>query len=413
MKYQQALEYIHSMPKFTRGTANDALKILLNHLGNPEKKLKFIHIAGTNGKGSTAFMLAEILKCEGYKTGLFTSPYIEKFNERIQVNNENIPDDSLAIIITQIKNVLDLYEISIPEFALITAAAMLWFSQNSCDFVILETGLGGRLDSTNIIESPIVSVITAIGLDHTQYLGSTIEEIAAEKCGIIKKNCPTVVYPIQEPSVFDIISKDAKSKSSELYIADMPEINKNKTVTISGKTYFLSLKGEFQAYNAAVVIKVIEVLNENGFIISERSIENGLKNAANPARFEWFGKRIVLDGAHNPQAVKALCSELKGLNKPIIFCVAMMEDKDCSECAEIISKTADKIILTQIEMPRCSSAENLAEIFKRYTNELYINTSPKDALDDAVRIASKDSIICICGSLYFAGQIRSFLHKFT
>lgn len=413
MNYEQALEYIHSMPRFTRGTANETLKNLLSHLGNPEKKLKFIHIAGTNGKGSTAFMIAEILKNSEYKTGLFISPYIERFNERIQINNETIPDDSLAEIVSQIKKVIDASGISIPEFALNTCIALCWFYQNNCDIVVLETGLGGRLDSTNIIENPLVSVITAIGLDHTMYLGNTIEEITLEKCGIIKENSPVVVYPIQKESVFDIIRQDAKLKNSELYIADVPKITDNGTVIISDKSYTLGLKGDFQAYNAATVIKTIEIIRKYGYSISDYDIYSGLKKASNPARFESFGTRIILDGAHNPQAIIALCDALKKLNKPVYFCIAMMEDKDCAESAEIISANSDGIIITQLDMPRCCNADKLAGYFKKYTDKVHINVNPAEAIEDALKIAPPDSIICICGSMYLAGKIRSYLHKFT
>ncbi|MGN1092497.1 MAG: bifunctional folylpolyglutamate synthase/dihydrofolate synthase, partial [Monoglobaceae bacterium] len=188
MDYRESLNYIHKTPKFARVLGNDMLKKLLFHLGDPQKNLKFIHIAGTNGKGSYAVMMAEILKNSGYRVGLYTSPYIERFNERIQINGGQISDEALAEAATLVKQVIETNDAPVSEFALDTAIAFYYFNKHNCDIIVLETGLGGRIDATNVIDTAVLSVIMSIGYDHTQYLGNTIEEITYEKCGIIKPN---------------------------------------------------------------------------------------------------------------------------------------------------------------------------------------------------------------------------------
>ena len=218
MNYTETINYIHNTPKFSRVLGNDLLRKLLDKLGNPQKDLKFIHIAGTNGKGSAAIMLAQILTLSGYKTGLFTSPYIEVFNERIKVDGEIIDNKSLAEITTKIRNTIETYDTPVSEFALDTAIAFEYFKKQNCDIVVLETGLGGRLDATNVIDNAILTILMSIGLDHTQYLGETIEEITAEKCGIIKENNKVIVYPIQETGAKCVIEKFCKAIIRPLYL---------------------------------------------------------------------------------------------------------------------------------------------------------------------------------------------------
>ncbi len=403
MNYQEAIQYIHQTPKFSRELGNRLLEKLLRLCGNPEQNLQCIHIAGTNGKGSTAVMLSRILEEAGYRVGLFTSPYIERFNERIQVNGTPIPDDALAKIITTLRELIETHDAPVSEFALDTAAAFLWFQQQNVDFVVLETGLGGRLDATNVISKSLVSVITNIGLDHTQYLGNTLEEIATEKCGIIKEGSPVVVYPVQDETVFATIQKCADPKKAEVFVADLPW---------KGKAYSLGLQGEFQIYNAATVLKVIDILRDSGISVSETAVEEGLKNAHNPARFERFGEQIILDGAHNPQAMQALCQTLQTLEKPLYFCTAMMEDKDYLSCVKILKNYAKGVVVTEIPMPRCCSKELLRETFSNQgVEEVVAVQSPKDAVETALTMAGTNGIVCVCGSLYLAGELRPYLKK--
>ncbi|MBQ6569749.1 MAG: bifunctional folylpolyglutamate synthase/dihydrofolate synthase, partial [Clostridia bacterium] len=245
MNYEETINYIHSIPKFRRPLGNENLARLLGLLGNPQKKLRFVHIAGTNGKGSAAAMTAEILKRAGYKTGLFTSPFIEVFNERICVCGKNIPDNLLIEYTERVKNIMETSGALVSEFAFVTAVAFLYFYEQKCDFVVLEVGMGGSLDATNVIDNSVVSVIMKIALDHTQYLGDTIEEITVEKCGIIKQGGTVIAYP-NEKKTLDIIRAYAQEKHAELKIADVRK----------AEGYELSLKGAYQPYNAAVVLEI-------------------------------------------------------------------------------------------------------------------------------------------------------------
>lgn len=387
MNYNETLKYINNTPKFSKILGNDDLKKLLNNLGNPQDSLRFIHIAGTNGKGSTASMTASILKSAGYKTGLYTSPFIEVFNERIRINGENIPDSELAEIATQVKNEIDCLGIEISVFAQITAMAFIYYAQENCDYVVLETGLGGRLDATNVIKNPAVCVITKIGLDHTEYLGDTIEKITAEKCGIIKKGTPVVTTVCQLPEALSAIQSFCKRSDSPLIVAD------------AVCDYELSLKGDYQKENAAVAVQIAKLLN-----IPDDTIKEGLLNTRWIARFEYLRDNLILDGAHNPDGVSSLISSLKSLQKRVILVVAMMEDKDYSKSAKMLDEFTKSVIVTQINIPRCISAEKLA---KEFTSPK-IEPDCKKAVETALSLANDGEVVCVCGSLYLAGEVRQY-----
>ncbi len=387
MDYNETLKYINNTPKFSKILGNDDLKKLLKKLGNPQDKLCFIHVAGTNGKGSVCAMTASILQAAGYKTGLYTSPFIEVFNERIQVGGENISDSDLAKVATEVKATIDSLGIEISVFAQITAMAFLYFSREDCDYVVLETGLGGRLDASNVITTPKACAITKIGLDHTEYLGDTIEKIAAEKCGIIKNGVPVVTCKNQPDTALFVIKSECEKKGSPLFIAD------------ASCNYKLSLKGDYQKYNAAVAVKLAQLLD-----ISENHIKRGLLNTYWIARFEYLKDNLILDGGHNPDGVSALISALSELKKPVIFVVAMMQDKDYKESAELINGFAKKVITTELDMPRCISAGELAGEFT--AAEPIKNCV--DAVSKALSICQKDELVCVCGSLYLAGQVRPY-----
>lgn len=407
MNYEQSINYIHSIPKFRRPLGNANLEKLLNHLGNPQKNLKFIHIAGTNGKGSTAAMTAEILKKSGLKTGLFTSPYLEVFNERIRINGENIADNDLAEYVTKVKNRMEENNALVSEFAFITAVSFLYFYEKQCDIVVLEVGMGGKLDATNVIDSSLVSVICKIGLDHTQYLGNTIEEIAKEKCGIMRDGGTTVSYPNND--VKNIIEEYAKSKNISLTFADKSEPTENGFI-YKNKEYPLSLKGTYQPQNAAVVIEIINALNKQGFDITDEDISYGLSHTLWPARFEFVSDRIVIDGGHNIDGIKALKKSLLSLNRDIVLVIAMMEDKDYETCIREITPIAKAVFATQLDMPRCLSSKKISDIVTCMNIPVFANNNPNDALQKALDF-SDNSIVCVCGSLYLAGEIKNFFHK--
>ena len=385
MNYRETLKYINDTPKFSKILGNDDLKKLLAKLGNPQGKLQFIHVAGTNGKGSVSAMLASILRASGKKCGLYTSPFIEVFNERIQVEGENIKDDDLARIATRVKKEIDALGVEISVFAQITAMAFLYFAEQNCDIIVLETGLGGRLDATNVIASPTLAIITKIGLDHTEYLGETIEKIAEEKCGIIKAGTRVITTSCQEKSVLSVIENTCKSLSVPIYVSEPTN------------DYSLSLSGEYQKENAGIAVCGAKALG-----ISDEHIKTGLLNTKWIARFEYLRDNLILDGGHNPDGVRALISSLKVLNKPVTFVVAMMQDKDVQETSALIRDFAKDVIVTEVKMPRCMQAEKLALLFPDSEAEKDSVLAVKKALSKV----PEDELICVCGSLYLAGEIR-------
>lgn len=403
MNYNETIEYIHSTPKFARTLGNELLLKLLNKLNNPQDKLNFIHIAGTNGKGSCAVMLAEILKGNGYHVGLFTSPYITCFNERIRIDGEEIPNDKLSQITTRIRKTIEKYDTPVSEFALDTAIAFEYFTEEKCDIVVLETGLGGRLDATNVIKVPLITVLMSIGFDHMQYLGDTIEEITAEKCGIIKENRPVIVYPCMNDNAVSVIKRFCAEKNAPYIQADMPRKSSGGFI-YNKKEYELSLGGDFQIYNAATVLKAVEVLNGLGLSIKDAAVFSGLKSAKNPARFEMLECGLIIDGAHNRPASAALCETLKALNKPICLCIAMMSDKDVSGVVSEFSKLSPCVIATEISMPRCAPAERISAEFYKHGISALIKKDPINAA--RLALSHDDKIPVVCGSLYLAAEIR-------
>lgn len=401
MNYKETIEYIHEIPKFRRPLGNAQLERLLDAAGNPQDKLKYIHLAGTNGKGSTAAMLSKMLQLQGYKTGLFTSPFIEVFNERIQINGQNIPDEDLAVCATMMRSLMEENEAYVSEFAFITAVAFMYFARCGCDYVVLETGMGGRLDATNIVKNTVLSVLTSISLDHMQFLGDTIEEIAQEKCGIIKRGMPVVSYP--NAAVKDIIEASAKENGSELIFASDPELTENGFI-YKKKVYQLGLKGAYQPKNAAVAVEAAKMLNKYGVVISEENIKKALETASWMVRYEFIRENLVIDGGHNIDGVRELRKSLENEGKKIYLVMAMMEDKSFDECIAEISRCAARVYCTQIDMPRCAKASEIAAVVK--SAEVRIIENPIDAVKLALSEAGENTLVCVCGSLYLAGEIR-------
>lgn len=402
MNYNETIEYIHSTPKFSRVLGNDLLRVLLDKLGNPHMGLKYVHIAGTNGKGSTAVMIASILQKAGYKTGLFTSPYIERFNERIKVDGVDIADEELAKITTDVRNIIEEYNCPVSEFALDTAIAFQYFGKTECDIVVLETGLGGRLDATNVIKENEVAVITSVSLDHTQYLGDTIEEITSEKAEIIKPDSDVVLYCDNIDSVKKIIEEKCNCVNSKLHLSQKPEMRYGCLI-YEGIGINIPLAGKYQHSNAMTAIKVAEVLRSKGYEISDMNIYEGISDTSWPVRFEYIKDNLIIDGAHNPDAIEKLTDELINLGVPVLPVIAMMSDKAVSECVEIISQKFDSVIVTEIDMPRCMSAEELSELFKEHD---VFATAIKDSKEAVKSALETDKTVCVFGSLYLAGEVR-------
>ncbi len=392
MDYLNALDYVHRIPRFVRPLGNEKLGGLLRLLGDPQDDLKFIHVAGTNGKGSVCAMTAEILKNAGYKTGLFTSPFIEVFNERIRINGEMIENDTLADYITRVAEVMETNDLGVSEFAFITAVAFLYFKDMECEVVVLETGMGGRLDATNIITTPICCALTSISLDHTAYLGDTLEEIAKEKCGIIKKGVPVVTAPNE--AVIDIIKAEAEKMNSPLIIAEKSPV------------YPVALKGEYQKENTAVATEIINVLINSGFGISEENIRCGFKNVKWQGRYEFITPDIIIDGGHNPDGVRMLKKSLIKEGRDITLVIGMCADKDYIECIRDLAPVAKRVIATELKMDRALKAEEIKAQCTGVPCE--IERDVKMAIEKAI---ATGNLVCICGSLYLAGEARGVLRR--
>lgn len=384
----------------------DCEKELLSLLGNPQDKLRFIHVAGTNGKGSFCSMMSSVLQKQGYKVGLYTSPYIVVFNDRIRVNGLPIAEDDINDLFLRVRQKADTMKTPPSSFDFITAAAFLWFYETKCDVVVLEVGLGGRYDSTNVIKNSLLSVITGIAFDHTEILGDTIEKIAWEKAGIIKENCPAL-YGGNNEKALAVIEKECEEKHSELTVKN-PDLLKILSTTLDGtefefdgKEYFIRLLGLYQPANAATVLAAIDVLRKHGFEISETAVKDGLSSAVWQARFEKIADEpvVLYDGGHNPQGVRAAVESVRAYfrDKKINLLVGILADKAHGEMAEELAKIADRVICIAPPSPRALPAEALAEEFC----EAGANARAANSIKEGVKIAlSYKKPVLVIGSLY-------------
>lgn len=420
MTYEEALSYIHSVvwkgsrPGLTRITE------LLNLLGNPQKKLRFIHIAGTNGKGSTSAMTESILRAAGYRTGLFVSPYIKSFNERIALCGQPISDEALAEFTARVRPFADSMADTPTEFELITAIGLLYFAAMDCDVVVLETGMGGRLDSTNVIENPLATVITGIALDHTEYLGDTVEKIAAEKAGIIKKGAP-MVWGGHDPAARRVIA-DAAARAGVPFIAaeDTPmtvhTYGLDYTVCSWGryKHLELALLGTYQPGNLATVLALFEVLATKGITVSEAAVREGLRHVCWRGRFEKLcdNPLIISDGAHNPEGIAAAVSAIRQYfpEGKVLFLNAVMADKDYHGMIAALAPLADTVFTLTPDNPRALSAEALAAAWGEKGVRAYAFDTPHAAVSAAVAAARARHLpLFSLGSLYMYREVTEAL----
>ena len=423
MNVREAIDYIHSTYQFGSKLGLDNITQLLSYMGNPQDRLKYIHVAGTNGKGSTSTMIYSILRAQGYKTGLYTSPYLEVFNERIQINGVNIDDASLAEIVSFVKTHVDrmLREgFSHPtEFEVVTAVAFEYYARSKVDFVVLEVGLGGRLDSTNVIKKPLVSVITPVDLDHVEYLGETLDKVAYEKAGIIKADSVCVVHP-QAPEAMEVIDTRCQMLGTRLVVAPCQEAQ-IQCATLEGtvfklfdNAYCLKLIGGYQVNNAVVALTVAEALREAYDIeISDNAIRDGLAAARWPGRLEVMSQQplVMIDGAHNFHGASGLATAVKRLmpEKRIIAVVGILGDKDISGMLSVMMPLLDTVIATEPSNPRKMSAEGLAERMAAYGKNVLVEPAIPEALNRAFEQAGPEDAVLCFGSLYMIGEARTLL----
>ena len=419
MTYEEALTYIHSVNWQGSKLGLERTRELLEKLGNPEKKLKFVHIAGTNGKGSTAAMLAAILTESGYRTGLYTSPYIDRFNERMQVNGEQIPDQELAELTEYILPYARAMEDAPTEFELVTALAMVWFARRRCEVVVLEVGMGGELDSTNVIDVPEIAIITAMGLDHVAELGPTMTDIARAKAGIIKPGGSVILYG-GNPEADRVFEQVCAEKNAALYYPDFSKIIP-KEFDLSGQCFTyqywtdvrIPLVGEYQMKNAAVVLETVKVLRSKGWKLDGEPVRRGLLATRWPARFEVLRRDpvFIVDGGHNPHGIQATAESLRRLfpGKKFTFVTGVMADKDVESILGLIVPLAEQFFAVRPNNPRAMAAEELASRIEKLGVRATACASVADGVAKAVAAEGPDGVACALGSLYMSGEVRACL----
>ena len=440
MDLQEALEFIGSVSWKGSVPGLERITELMHRLGDPQDGLRFVHVGGTNGKGSVAAFLSHILKEAGYRTGLFISPFIEVFNERMQVDNEYISDEELAEITAYVKPFAEQMEDVPTEFELNTAIGFVYFSRHACDIVVLEVGMGGEFDATNVISCPEVAVITSIGLDHTEYLGDTIEEIAATKAGIIKPGCAVVLYreSAAEPgSEADpaqmVIKKRCEEQGARLYLSEPEKLTRIRS-GLDGQCFLseygeleITLPAQYQRYNLAVALAAVQALKDAGYSISSEDIRQGVRETTWPGRFEILHRSPVflVDGAHNPHgmraAVKSLADTFPG--KKLILIFGVLADKDYDAMLELVLPFAGVVLCVTPDNPRALKASDLAAKIQEHAArggstagglpavQVKAMDSIASAIDEAFCIAGPEDVICAIGSLYMISDVRSLMKR--
>lgn len=425
--YMKAIEEIHSMPRFSDKPSLERIKRLLECLGNPQDNLKFIHVAGTNGKGSVCVMLEAVLRSAGLKTGLFISPYVCRFEERIQIGGQAVDEktflESWEKVSKAVKSLLEA-GFMINEFEAVTALGMDIFSSQKCEVVVLETGLGGKWDATNIIENPLCTVITSIGLDHTGVLGDTIEEIAEEKCGIIKKNGVTVTAP-QKTKALEIIRKKAKDKNNIIFFAQDVELGdieysvRKTYFTYKGERFALNLLGSYQIINVKTVLAALSSLNVTkrlGLKITLDNVREGLSQSVHIGRFQLYSLKplIIIDGAHNPDGTAQLAKTLHRLlpgEKPIALC-GMMADKKLENSLVNFKGVFSKIYTVAVDNPRTATDEAVSKIFTDMGQDALKCGNVEEGLKIALKQAEiEEKPLVVCGSLFLCGEVLNLLEN--
>ncbi len=426
MDYRETIDWIQSISKFGMKLGLNNIKTLTAAMGSPQDSYKIIHVAGTNGKGSVCAMIASILKEVGYKVGLFISPYLEVFNERIQINGKNISNEDLAELATQVKTIIDdmvLKGCAYPtEFEVDTAMGLKYFEEQGVDFAVVEVGLGGRFDATNVV-TPLVSVITNIGYDHMDILGDTLPKIAFEKAGIIKKGIRVVSYP-QGDEVLAVIKNKCRGEDAHLTVVDKSKI-KFISASPAGQVFEygdlknlrISLLGGHQILNAVTAVVAVRALRSCGIVIGSNVIERGLERARWPGRLEIMKTHpyIMIDGAHNPQGAGVLRKAIEDIfeYKKLILILGILRDKDVDGILRILLPLAGEAVITKPVSPRAMAADELNNRVREIRPELktYCTEDIDAAIDRGIDVTGKGDLMLVCGSLYLVGEVRKILKK--
>lgn len=428
MNYEEAIAYIHSTYRFGSKLGLDNIRFLLKLMGNPQNELRFIHVAGTNGKGSTSAFINQVLMEEGYNVGLFTSPYLEVFNERIRMNGICIENSNLATCTEYVQGKVEkMLSLGMPhptEFEIVTAIAIDFYKRQKADFVILEVGMGGRLDSTNIIERPLISVITPIAMDHTDYLGDTLDKIAYEKAGIIKKKSVVVSAP-QKAEALEVIEKIAEDKRACLLVAD-PELVSVKASSIHGTRFDVNfpderfedleihLAGDHQVMNAHLALTALKSMKDHlNMVLRRESIYKGFKETRWAGRLEILQEEplVLIDGAHNVHGAKSLSRAIGQYlaGRKIVGLIGVLEDKDYDGILDELVPLLDRAITTTPDSPRALGADKLAAVLQNKQLPARAVPSIPEALQSAMDELAADEVLISFGSLYLIGQIRTLV----
>ena len=418
MTGKEAVAYIESVPWQGTRLGLERVQALLAQLGHPEQALRFVHVAGTNGKGSTAAMLAAVLRAAGYRTGLYISPYLQVFNERMSINGVQIDDEELGALTEQVRAVAEPMEDPPTEFEWMTVIALLYFQRHQCDLVVLEVGLGGRLDATNVIGAPEAAVICNIGMDHMKELGGTLEQIAFEKAGIIKPGCDVVLYPNEDMGVMDVVRRVCHERGAVLHTADFSALRPLENSILGQRFSYrqwealsVRLLGAHQLRNAAVVLETVGVLRSRGYAVPEAAVRDGLAAAVWPGRFELLHTDpvFIADGGHNRQCAAAVAAALRAYfpGMQIDLILGVLADKDYAAILSILAPLGRRFYTVTPNSPRALSAAELARALTPYGKPTDVCQSAADAVAKAFGNAEKDAVICSVGSLYMTGEIRT------
>ena len=423
MTIDEALAYIHGTNRAFCKPGLERVSTLLSSLDNPEKHLRYVHVAGTNGKGSTSSMLARVLEESGYRVGLYTSPYILRFNERIRVAGECISDEALVKLTERIRSVADAMADRPTEFEIITAIAFSYFLEEKCDIVVLEVGLGGRFDATNVIENPEVSVITGIALDHVAILGDTIEKIAYEKAGIIKAGAP-VVWGGKDAAARKVIKDIAKERGSAFYESDLSKAVCHESGILGSifdyrslQNIKISLSGTYQIQNAATVIEAVEVLKNRGYKISEDAMRRGLSTTVWQARFEVLSKDplVIFDGAHNPEGIGVAVESVKQYFKDerVLILSGVLADKDYVSVATSLASIGRRAYTITPDNPRALDGKDYAALLSSLGCEATACASIEEGVTRAMEDAEGSGLPLLClGSLYTYREVREAVEHY-
>lgn len=416
MNYTETLSWIHGTERFGSRLGLGRMGRLLHRMGDPHLKVPFIHVAGTNGKGSTTTLIASALTAGGFKTGKFISPYILEFRERMQIDGQMIPEETLAALATRLRPIAEEFKAAgdpVTEFELVTVLGLCWFAEQSCDIAVLEVGLGGRLDATNIIPPPVVAVITRIDYDHTAILGDTLSAIAGEKCGIVKRGSTVISYPDQAGEALAVIRRRAAEENDPLLLPDLSQLTVfssglcGSRFCYRGEKYSIPLPGPHQVLNAVTALEALKALSDTRFAVSPQEIAAGFAAARFPARLELLRQSppVLLDGAHNPNGGRALCDAVKSLGlHDLTAVVGMLRDKDCLPVLQMMAPYCARMIVTTVPNPRSYPAEVFAGLARSVCPRVTVCPDCQEAA--RLALAEGENGVLVFGSLYLASAVR-------